>query len=152
MGRVLLAALTDLEVDTILAESDLRPHTPNTLCDPDGIKAELKKARDQGWYLLDEELELGIRAVAAPIRDERGRVVAAISVFTTVARSTKQKIIREIVPPLLATAEEIFGGAEDQVTMAARRVAKARPGLVPDLPWFGAPDRCGERRPEYPAS
>ena len=107
MGRVLLADLAELEVDAILAESDLRPHTPKTVCDPDGIKAELKKARDQGWCLLDEELELGIRTVAAPIRDENGRVIAAINVSTTVARSTKQKIIREIVPLLLTTADEI---------------------------------------------
>ena len=107
MGRVLLAELSEDELDAVLAASDLVPATPKSLVDPREIKRELEIARNQGWYVLDEELELGIRGVAAPIRDDTGRVVAAINVSTTTARTTKKMIHNTILPSLLRTAGEI---------------------------------------------
>jgi len=112
MGRVLLAELPEDELDALLAASDLIQATRKTIVDPLGIKRELEIARKQGWYLLDEELELGIRGVAAPIRDETGRVVAAINVSTTSARTTKKMIQATIVPPLLRTASDISAALE----------------------------------------
>jgi IclR family pca regulon transcriptional regulator len=107
MGRVMMADLSEEEVDEILASSDLEPLTEKTLTDPMRIKAELQKAKSQGWYLLDEELELGIRAVAAPVFNESGRVTAAVNVSTTVARTSVQEIHENIVPALLSTVTEI---------------------------------------------
>lgn len=107
MGRVLLAELPEDELDAVLNASDLVQATPKTIVDLLGIKRELEVARRQGWYLLDEELELGIRGVAAPIRDETGTVAAAINVSTTTARTTKKMIQTTIVPSLLRTAQDI---------------------------------------------
>ena len=114
MGRVLLSELSEEEVDQVLVNSDLIALTEKTITDPDLIKLELKKAKTQGWYVLDEELELGIRAVAAPIRGESGRVVGAINVSTPGARTTKTTIHRDIVPALLATAGEISAAMQSR--------------------------------------
>lgn len=114
MGRVIMADLSDEEVDEILASSDLEPLTEKTLTDPVLIKAEMQKAKSQGWYLLDEELELGIRAVAAPVFDESGRVTAAVNVSTTVARTSVQEIHENILPALLATVKEISAALQSR--------------------------------------
>src|SRR5262245_14424765 len=69
MGRVQLAALPGAELDAYLDRVELRPLTANTLIDPAKLRAELDRIRQQGWALVDQELEEGLRSVAAPIRD-----------------------------------------------------------------------------------
>ncbi len=80
MGRVLLAALSDTEVDAILAASQLKAHTPRTLTDPRLLKEEIGKVRQQGYAVIDQELEIGLCSIAIPVSNDRGRVVAAINV------------------------------------------------------------------------
>lgn len=80
MGRVLLAALSDAEVDAILAASQLKAHTPRTLTDPLLLKEEIAKVRQQGYAVIDQELEIGLCSIAIPVSNDRGRVVAAINV------------------------------------------------------------------------
>jgi IclR family pca regulon transcriptional regulator len=69
--------------------------------------AEIEKARAQGWYLIDQELELGVRAVAAPVRDRSGQIVAAVNVSTAVARMTQADMIENVVPRVVRTADDI---------------------------------------------
>lgn len=107
MGRVLLADLPRDEVDAILDVSDVRALTPKTITEPEAIHQELDRAREQGWYLLDEELERGLRSVAAPIRDRSGRVTAAINVSTPAPRLSVEKVIAEVVPHLVRTADQL---------------------------------------------
>lgn len=80
MGRVLLAALSDTEVEAILATSQLKAHTPRTLTDPRLLKEEIGKVREQGYAVIDQELEIGLCSIAIPVSNDRGRVVAAINV------------------------------------------------------------------------
>ncbi len=80
MGRVLLAALSDAEVDAILAASQMKAHTPRTLTDPRLLKEEIAKVRQQGYAVIDQELEIGLCSIAVPVSNDRGRVVAAINV------------------------------------------------------------------------
>lgn len=80
MGRVLLAALSDAEVDAILAASQLKAHTLRTLTDPRLLKEEIGKVRQQGYAVIDQELEIGLCSIAVPVSNDRGRVVAAINV------------------------------------------------------------------------
>src|SRR3954470_7163384 len=68
MGRVQLAGLPEAGLDAYLARAELRPLTSRTLTDPDALRAELARIRAQGWALVDQELEEGLRSVAAPIR------------------------------------------------------------------------------------
>jgi IclR family pca regulon transcriptional regulator len=107
MGRVQLAALSDGELDAYLARADLRPLTSRTLTEPDALRAELGRIRAQGWALVDQELEEGLRSVAAPIRDRTGRVVAAVNVSAHASRASRDTVRRVLLPPLLATAQRI---------------------------------------------
>lgn len=107
MGRVLLSDLPRSEVDAVLTASDLTAATERTKTDPGEILAELDLARSQGWYVIDQELELGVRAAAAPVRDRSGRVVGAINVSTSTARMTKAKVIDALVPKVVDAAERL---------------------------------------------
>ena len=68
------------------------------------LRAELDRIRAQGWALVDQELEEGLRSVAAPIRDRAGRVVAAVNVSAHASRASRDTVRRVLLPPLLATA------------------------------------------------
>jgi IclR family pca regulon transcriptional regulator len=107
MGRVQLAALAESELDAYLARADLRALTANTVTDPARLRAELDRIRAQGWALVDQELEEGLRSVAAPIRDRAGRVVAAVNVSAHASRASRDTVRRVLLPPLLATAGRI---------------------------------------------
>ena len=63
--------------------------------------------REQGWALVDQELEDGLRSVAAPLRDGTGRVVAAVNVSAPVRRGEVAEILRHVLPPLLKAAAAI---------------------------------------------
>jgi IclR family pca regulon transcriptional regulator len=80
MGRVLLAGLPDPELDDYLARTDRTPLTPTTLVDEPALREELARVREQGWAFVDEELELGLRSLAAPVLDARGLVKASVNV------------------------------------------------------------------------
>ena len=107
MGRVLLADLPPEELDEFLASSPLERRTVNTVTDRDRLRAELGQVREQGWSLVDQELELGLRSVAAPIRGQRGRTVAALNTSAAVARVSIDEFLESFLPALLRTAELI---------------------------------------------
>jgi IclR family transcriptional regulator, pca regulon regulatory protein len=107
MGRVLLAGCSEEDLDTYLARADLRKLTSETLTDEDALRAEIALVRRQGWALVDQELEGGLRSVAAPIRDPRRSVIAAINVSTHASRTTLEQIRTATLPLLLGTASRI---------------------------------------------
>jgi IclR family transcriptional regulator, pca regulon regulatory protein len=106
-GRVLLAGLDDDAVRTFLATHPLAQITPYTKCDPKHLAAAIAEVRDQGWAFVDQELEEGLRVVAAPVRDPRGRVIAAVSVSTLARSSTAETFLRDMLPPVLRAAAAI---------------------------------------------
>jgi IclR family transcriptional regulator, pca regulon regulatory protein len=112
MGRVLLAGLPMPELDAYLARAELRPYTQRTVHSVADLRAALERVRSQGWAIVDQELEEGLRAVAAPIRDRGGRVVAAINVSTHSSRTSLAQMRRDLLPPLLATAAHIAADLE----------------------------------------
>lgn len=107
MGRVLLAAQPEDWLDKYLASVSLRGLTGYTMTSPAGLRQELRKIRGRGWALVDQELEEGLRSLAAPIRDAEGAVIAAINVSTHAGRRTLDSIVADLLRPLLATAERI---------------------------------------------
>jgi IclR family pca regulon transcriptional regulator len=107
MGRVQLAALPEPELEAYLARADRRQLTAHTITDEAELRRELARIRTQGWALVDQELEEGLRSVAAPIHDRGGRVVAAVNVSAHASRASKDTVRRVLLPPLLATAERI---------------------------------------------
>jgi len=107
MGRVLLAAQSGEWLSGYLASTRLRPLTSRTITDPDMLLRELRRVRDQGWALVDQELEDGLRSVAAPLRNAQGTVVAAINVSAPVQRGPADKVRSDLLPHLLRTAARI---------------------------------------------
>ena len=106
MGRVLLAELAREDLDGALPER-LERHTEHTVTSAADLAVVLKQVRVQGWALVDQELEMGLRSVAAPLRDSSGRAVAAMNVSTQVARTPVDELHERFVPDLLTTAAQI---------------------------------------------
>ena len=107
MGRVLLASMPEEEQRQHLKSTPLVKHTKFSLTSENDIVAELAKVRKRGWAMNDQELEVGLRSIAAPIRDWSGRTVAAMNISTHVARTTLKELREELLPQLLATTERV---------------------------------------------
>lgn len=107
MGRVLLAGQSDEWLDGYFSSVELRRLTARTVTDVDSLRAELLLVRGQGWSFVDEELEEGLRAIAAPIHDLSGRVTAAVNVSSPVSCGSSDLVREEFLPHLLAAARGI---------------------------------------------
>lgn len=114
MGRVLLSGVPDEQLDATLSRADLRKLTARTITSVDVLRAAIQQARRQGYAIVDEELEIGLRSIAVPIRDAAGAVVAAVNLSAQASRSTVADLKRRLLPPLRETAAAIerdLGGA-----------------------------------------
>ncbi len=107
MGHVLLAGLSEAELAEYFLVASLDRLTDHTVTAPAHLRAELAKVAGQGWAMVDQELEEGLRSVAAPIRGRTGRVVAAVNLSTHASRTTAESVRTDLVPPLLETARAI---------------------------------------------
>lgn len=107
VGKVLLADLSPEELDALLGEMVLVRKTENTIADPLQLREHLITVQARGYAVDDEESERGIRCVAAPVRDERGRAVAAISVSGPAIRVTRQRIQEVLREEVTRTALDI---------------------------------------------
>lgn len=106
MGRALLAHLPPSELDGYLARVELKPFTERTVTDPDALRRELARVREFGFSLVDQELELGLRSIAVPVRTSAGTVVAAINVSAQAVRVSCAEMEAQFLPRLLRAAEE----------------------------------------------
>src|SRR5918992_375813 len=120
MGRVLLAGLPEDRLDDYLAGTTLQRFTPRTITSEAALREELKRVREQGWALNDQELEEGLRSIAAPIHDHAGRVTAAVNLAAPAGRTSAESAKTTLLPQLLATAARIEADLR-----AARRPARA---------------------------
>lgn len=107
LGRVLVAGQTDEWLRTYLETADLTPITPRTISDPDAFATEIARVRRQGWAMVDQELEEGVRSLAAPIHDSAGVVAAAINVSVHASRWTLEAVQEQLLPRLLETATAV---------------------------------------------
>ncbi|SOD68172.1 transcriptional regulator, IclR family [Streptomyces sp. 1222.2] len=127
VGRVLLAHLPDEETDARLARADLGPLTRRTLTSADRLRTELRRVRRQGYAVVDQELEEGLRSVAAPVRDRHGEVVAGVNIPVHAGRTSVASVRRDLLPHLLATAARI----EADLCVTGTATGRARAGAVP---------------------
>ncbi|TPK12884.1 helix-turn-helix domain-containing protein [Mesorhizobium sp. B2-5-9] len=107
MGRMLLAGLTPAELDAFFRKATVERRTPKTIVERPLLAKAIAKARTDGFAIVDEELELGLRSIAVPIRDRAGRTVAAINVSTQSARFSVADMEREILPALLEARQRV---------------------------------------------
>jgi IclR family pca regulon transcriptional regulator len=107
MGRVLLAALPEEELSRYLAEAAFAPLTDRTVTDAAQLRDILAQVAEQGYSIVDQELEEGLRAVAAPIRGAPDVGTAAINVSAHAARVSIAALRQQILPALLKTVAQI---------------------------------------------
>ena len=107
LGKVLLAALPPAEAERVLAEPSRSGITPRWQPDAAERAAALREVRARGWALTDEQLALGIRSVAVPLRDGDGRVIAALNVNAHAAETPVDVLTGTHLPLLLQAAGSI---------------------------------------------
>lgn len=130
LGRLLLSGLDDAELAKRLAMPSMSHVQPMISLADDELRAEIATIRKQGWSLTDQTMSLGYRAVAAPLYDATGTMVAAIGLVVHGSEIPLERLTGEVVPRLIETAEAI---TEDFVTMAKMprmKVAPVEPGYV----------------------
>jgi IclR family pca regulon transcriptional regulator len=107
MGRVLLAALPAEELDERLTRMELRPLTPRTVTDAGALRTVVDGVRRDGFAMVDQELEQGLRSAAVPIHDASGAVLAALNVSVHASRASMATLRAEFLPPAQAAAAAI---------------------------------------------
>jgi DNA-binding IclR family transcriptional regulator len=112
VGKAMLAHLPEAEREAALGLQALRRHTPNTLTDPDALRAELGRIRAHGVAFDDEEHEPGIVCVAAPILGRAGALIGGVSITDTTARTSLERLA-ERAPRVLVCARDIAREAAD---------------------------------------
>ena len=111
MGRVLLAGLSDDELDQFLDETPLERFTDSTVFDSGELREAVAQARAQGWAFVDQELEVGLRSIAAPVTCPSGATVAAVNVSAAAQRASVDEFRERFLPALLETAASISAAA-----------------------------------------
>ncbi len=120
MGRVLLGALCDDDLDAYLRRVHLSPLTPRTVTDPERLRRIVEETRDKGFALVDQELEDGLRSVAVPIVDARGTTFAAVNVSAHSSRVTVDELRSRYLERLMETAAKINADLRAVGTAAGR--------------------------------
>jgi IclR family pca regulon transcriptional regulator len=120
MGRVLLAGLPPAALERYLAAVELEPLTRRTLTSRDQLAALLQTVRSQGYAMVDQELEDGLRSIAMPIHDGNDDVIAAINLSSHASRATLDMMRREYLPLLRGTVEQI----EADLRVTSHRVVR----------------------------
>jgi IclR family KDG regulon transcriptional repressor len=99
--------MSDEELNSVLPEKELKGYTPHSITNPEILKKELQKVAVQGYAFDNEELDLGVRCIAAPIRDYTRRIVGALSISGPSTRFTDERLERELTPLVVRAAEEL---------------------------------------------
>ena len=105
-GKIFLSYLSNNEFKEYIDNLKMTPRTCNTIIDKDALLTQINDVRRNGVAFDDEENELGLRSVAAPVRDWEGRVIAAISIIGPTARITRQRL-SELAPIVKDYAQRI---------------------------------------------
>lgn len=108
MGRVLLATLSTDEQRATLEASTLIARTEHTKTDIGILLSELEQVRAQGYSQIDQEVELGLRSIAVPVRTMHNKTVAALNVGLAASVATNEEIIERFLPPLLKVQSDLM--------------------------------------------
>lgn len=106
-GRVLLAGLPEEKLNAYLDGVTIEKITPHTVTSKVQLASLIEETRRQGWSIVDQELEVGLRSISAPIRNRSGETVAALNVCCPSVRLTTKEMQAQILPELLDAASRI---------------------------------------------
>lgn len=125
LGRVLLAGQHDDEIDRYLTATKFQAHTAATITDPAQLREAVLRVREEGYSLIEDQIEEGLVAMAVPMRDRSGAVVAAMNISAYSPRTTPEGLRVNHLPLLRQTAADIqqemraadqFGASHDNGT------------------------------------
>jgi IclR family pca regulon transcriptional regulator len=105
-GRIFMAAMDAKQLETVVTQP-LRAYTSRTISDPERLTAEVAKVREQGYALVDGEIEIGFLVIAVAVTSARGETIASLTVNSTSQRVSEDDARRDFLPPLLETAARI---------------------------------------------
>ncbi len=107
IGRVLLSGLSDEALEQVLVGLKPVAHTPKTVTAKGKIRDLVRETRQLGWSIVDEELEVGLRSVSAPIRSRSGDIIAALNICGPSSRVTVEEVRARFLPELLDATQRI---------------------------------------------
>jgi IclR family pca regulon transcriptional regulator len=107
LGRVLLGYLDEAEIWRRLKSAGVESYTPSTIIDLQALFDRVCTDREQGFAIVDEELERGLRTIAVPVVDRSGQAIGAINLSTHSARTTRNEMRDHFLPALKAVAEQV---------------------------------------------
>jgi len=117
LGRALLTGLSATDLETWLSKTEFQQYTPLTITDRDALRWTIQSARDEGYAYVEQQVDGSMCAIAVPIRDHRGRVVAALGAHHSLGQSVEQTLTRlrfemlnDVLPNLMSTAKQIGRG------------------------------------------
>jgi DNA-binding IclR family transcriptional regulator len=106
-GKIQIAYMTDEELENYLPTKELKRFTPNTITDRDELKKHLQQVAELGYAIDNEELDIGVRCVGAPIRDYTRRIIGAVSISGPSMRFSDDRMDNELIPLVKRAGEEI---------------------------------------------
>jgi IclR family pca regulon transcriptional regulator len=107
LGRVLLAHLPPEELESCLARIEFTPYTERTITNASKLRQSLVHVRRNGYAIVDQELEMGLRALAVPVQNGSGKVIAALNVGAHAQRVSVEEMLNKFLPHLRAAAQEL---------------------------------------------
>lgn len=107
LGRVLLAGLSDSELDRQFLGRVFEPQSPRSIVDPALLRQKILEVRRQQYALIDGEVEIGVRSIAVPVHDQSGKTIAALNIGTSAARASLDHIRKVLLPALRDAANKI---------------------------------------------
>lgn len=107
MGRILLASLPKERLEEVLENTTIERRTPYTVRNMVELREAIDLARLQGWAIIDQEMEVGLRSIAVPIRSRNGETIAALNIAVHAGRVSLEEIKERLLPPLLDASFKI---------------------------------------------
>lgn len=106
-GKIHLAFMSEEEVDALYPQREFKVFSPNTIATKDALKKELRLIAEQGYAIDNEELDIGVRCLAGPIRDYTRRIVGAVSISGPAMRFSDDRIQKELIPLVISAADDL---------------------------------------------
>ena len=106
-GMLMLANLPSAQLEEWFATHELPAYTPYTISTQEELRKEIKRIRQQGWALSEQQFDLAFRGIAVPLKDLRGDLMGALSVLMPIQGESSEAVVKRIVPVLQEAAQSL---------------------------------------------
>jgi IclR family pca regulon transcriptional regulator len=106
-GMLMLANLPSAQLEEWFASHELPAYTPYTIATQEDLRKEIKRIRQQGWALSEQQFDLAFRGIAVPLKDLRGDLMGALSVLMPIQGESSEAVVKRTVPVLQEAAQSL---------------------------------------------